>query len=583
MKTPLLIAALVVAVPAVALGEEDARVRLLGAMETELARSIEKLQLKEYEAPYFIAYQIKDEEVRQVSGRYGAVFSDHALRDRRLAVDVRVGSYELDNSGGDPLDMFDLATLNSYAVRKDAPLDDDPRALRNALWLVTDEKYKAGLAAYLKKKSKRVYEVDAEERTASFSREKPSRFIQPPEPFAWDSQRAQRIVREVGGLFKRYPEIFDSDIKVEARKEVRYFASSEGSGLVTEATMYSVHIQAVTRAVDGQLLENSRDYYAPTEAELPELEVIKRDTAQMISELRALRTAPVIDPYTGPAILAPRAAGVLFHEVVGHRLEGDRQENDKEGRTFKGQIGRQVLPAFLSIIDDPTLREMGGRPLNGFYRYDDEGVPAQRVELVKDGKLQGFLMSRRPVKGFASSNGHGRAQGNRPPMSRMGNILVESARKVSYDKLKRMLVEEARRQKKPYALIIEDISGGNTNTSSYGYQAFKGILRLVYRVDAKTGREELVRGVEMVGTPLTTINKVIATGDEPGVFNGFCGAESGYVPVSAVVPAVLISELELQRSAQANERPPLLPSPWAIEESEAGEGKATVPAKGNGG
>ena len=579
MKTPLLTVALVVAVPAFALGEEDVRARLLGAMESELARSIEKLQLKEYEAPYFIAYQIKDEQVRQVSGRYGAVFSDHALRDRRLGVDVRVGSYELDNSGGDPLELFDLAELNSYEVRKDAPLDDDPRALRNALWLVTDEKYKAALAAYLKKKGKRVYEVDAEERTASFSREKPSRFVQPPEPFTWDSQRAGRTVREVGELFKRHPEVFDSDVKVEARKEVRYFASSEGGALVTEATRYAVHVQAVTRAVDGQLLENSRDYYASTEAGLPKLEEIKRETAQMISELRALRTAPVIDPYTGPAILAPRAAGVLFHEVVGHRLEGDRQENDKEGRTFKGQVGGQGLPAFLSIVDDPTLGALGGRSLNGFYRYDDEGVPAQRVELVRDGKLQGFLMSRKPVKGSAGSNGHGRAQANRPPMSRMANLVVESTRQVGYDKLKRMLVEEARRQKKPYALIIEDIAGGNTNTSTYGYQAFKGIPRLVYRVDAKTGREELVRGVEMVGTPLTTINKVTATGDAPGVFNGFCGAESGYVPVSAVAPAMLIAELELQRSARANERPPLLPSPWAVEEPEPGEGKAAVPAK----
>jgi predicted Zn-dependent protease len=259
------------------------------------------------------------------------------------------------------------------------------------------------------------------------------------------------------------------------------------------------------------------------------------------------------------------AAGVFFHETVGHRLEGERQNDEKEGRTFKGQVGRRVLPSFLSVIDDPTVRAGGDKPvsLNGWYSYDDEGVLARKVTLIDGGVLKDYLKSRTPITGSLRSNGHGRAEGTADPMGRMANLFLRSTKQVSIAKLKEMLLEEVRRQGKPFGLIIRDITGGSTNTSNFGYQAFKGQPRLVYRVDAKTGAETLVRGVEMVGTPLTTVSRIVATSDTEGVFNGFCGAESGFVPVSTVAPAVLMSEIELQRTQKAAERPPLLPAPWA--------------------
>jgi predicted Zn-dependent protease len=283
----------------------------------------------------------------------------------------------------------------------------------------------------------------------------------------------------------------------------------------------------------------------------------------MIGELLALRLAPALDPYTGPAILAPEAAGVLFHEAVGHRLEGERQNDDKDGRTFKGQIGKAILPSFLSIFDDATLANFGGMSLNGEYRYDDQGVPAQRTLLVESGVLRSFLLSRAPVSGFAKSNGHGRSSPGRDPVARMANLVVQSQRTLPAAKLKEALLAEVRRQQKPFGLVIKDVTGGNTDTSGYAYQAFKGQPRLVYKVDAKTGEETLVRGVEIVGTPLTSINKIVATGSETRVFNGYCGAESGFVPVSTVAPAILISEIELQRTRKDTGRPPVLPSPWA--------------------
>ncbi|HEX7490021.1 MAG TPA: metallopeptidase TldD-related protein, partial [Anaeromyxobacteraceae bacterium] len=495
--------------------------------------------------------------------RFGAVVDDGSRHDRRLHADVRVGSYDLDSSGRDPLQAFLGEEGQTWSAPREAPLDDDPQALRNALWLVTDEKYKEALSSYFKKKSKGVYRAEEADRAPSFTREPPQRHLDPPRAFSFDRPRWRGEVRRLSALFREHPVIFEGSVKVTGEKQVRWFTSSEGAALVTEEVLFGVHVQAVARAVDGQLLENSRDFYARSEAALPDAEKLAREVRALVLELEALRTAPVVDPYTGPAILAPEATGVLFHEAVGHRLEGERQDDDKEGQTFKGQLGKPVLPAFVTIADDPTLAAAGEVALNGAYGYDDQGVPAQRTVLVEDGVLKTFLLSRRPVKPFTRSNGHGRSQGALPPVARMGNLVVSSRKQVPMTELKRLLIEEAKRQGKPYGLVIQDITGGNTNTMSYGYQAFKGTPRLVYRIDVATGKQELVRGVELVGTPLSSINKLLATGDEMRAFNGFCGAESGYVPVSTVAPAVLIGEIELQRVARANERSPILPAPWS--------------------
>ena len=539
----------------------DPRLSILDAMKEELERNRTKLKLGENPPPYFISYSVKDLTQSYVAARYGALFDDSTNRDRRVFADVRVGNHELDNSVNEEFDFNFSLKGTSYTTRKEAPLDDDLTALRTALWLITDEKYKTGLFNLLKKKGEAVYVVDDPKKPPSFSREQPSTFIGNVANYTFDRARWVALVRKVSARFNEAGKIFDTDVRVTADKEVRYFVNTEGSRIITEQTFYGVHIYAVTRADDGQLLDDSRDYYGFREAELPTDERLMKDAESLIQELLALRAAPAIDPYTGPAILEAEAAGVLFHEAVGHRLEGDRMDNDAEGKTYKGQIGRAVLPPFITIVDDPTIGSLGGKSLNGYYRYDDEGIPAQRVPLVEAGVLKNFLVSRHPVDGFLRSNGHGRAQLNRRPVARMANLIASSTKQVSDAELKQMLIAEAKRQGKPYGLIIRDIQGGNTNTSSFGYQAFKGIPRLVFRVDARDGKETLVRGVEVVGTPLSAVSKIVATGKTQGVFNGFCGAESGNVPVSTVAPATLLREIELQRVIEGRDRPPLLPSP----------------------
>lgn len=573
-------------------GSPDETKRLLAALREELARSMARLRLKGYDTPYFISYTLRDSETFEVEGKLGAVFGKSHDRRRVLHVEVRVGNYELDNTSADGSDQDADLAINLSEVSKDAPLDDSAGmdALRGALWLLTDQKYKTALAAYARKRAKGVRDVDPEDRAPSFSRETAQRDVAPPPVFAVVDADMANAVRLAGARLRQSP-VLDGEVKLTADRQSRYFVSSEGAEVVEHRVLFNAHLEAQARAKDGMLLNNERDYFGRTPADLPSPAKLAEAVDDLVRDLTQLSAASVLDPYNGPAILMEEAAGVFFHETVGHRLEGERQLSEQEGRTFKGQLSRRVLPEFLSIIDDPTLAlspttpASSGRgpiPLNGFYRFDDEGVPAQPVKLIKSGILREYLKSRTPVPGSLRSNGHGRAEGTNDPIGRMANLWVQSDKTVPMATLKAMLLAEVQKQGKPYGLIIRDILGGSTNTANFGTQSFRGQPTMVYRVDAKTGQETLVRGVEMVGTPLSSVAKIMATSDTLGVFNGYCGAESGMVPVSTVAPAVLFSEIELQRVQHASERPPILPAPWRDAEPAKATGTSGTRRPGKG-
>lgn len=548
--------------PTVATTEAPDASPLLVALRQELDRSMKRLRLKGYEAPYFISYTLRDIEEAEVVGKNGAVYGKARDRRRVLHVEVRVGSYELDNtSAGESEGDADLA-LSLSEVSKDAPLDDNLEALRGSLWLLTDQKYKAALAAYARKRARGVRDVEPEDKLPSFSKEKPSKFVGEQPRFGVNLDQMSESVRVAGARLKQAP-VLDGEVKLNADRVSRYFVSSEGAETVEHRTIFAAHVSAEARAKDGMPLTNARDFYGRSAEQLPTAQALASAVDGLVRDLALLSAAPAADPYNGPAILMEEAAGVFFHETIGHRLEGERQVSEQEGRTFKGQIGHKVLPTFLSVLDDPTLQTaVGGTALNGFYRFDDEGVPARPVTLIEKGVLRDYLKSRTPVLGSLRSNGHGRAEGTSDPIGRMANLLVRAEKTVPLAELKAQLLEEVRRQGKPYGLIIRDILGGSTNTMNFGSQTFRGQPTMVYRVDAKTGEETLVRGVEMVGTPLSSVAKIVSASDTVGVFNGYCGAESGMAPVSTVAPAVLFTEIELQRAQHVSERPPILPPPW---------------------
>lgn len=532
---------------------------IANALRAELERTMSALRLEDYERPYFVGFRLVDRTSIQVSGRFGAVSASEEDRGRTVAVDVRVGDYVFDSSPDSNDFSFDDAA--SYEPSNVAAIDDDPEALRGTLWLLADTAYKKALSSHLRKKARKVTEVE-EGHVDSFSREKPTQSTAKPLRLEADRARWADIVRRVTARFRRDPRIIEGSLRFSADHQRVYVLNSEGTSVQREEVLYSVAMSAMARAPDGMLLDQGQTLYGRTPGELPDEKGLERMVDEAIANLGALAAAPVADPYTGPAILEPEATGVFFHETVGHRLEGERQKDENEGRTFKGELGKPILPEFLTVRDDPTRARWGQISLNGHYDFDDEGVPSQNVVLVERGVLRTFLTGRTPVEGAPRSNGHGRAQSTHRPVARMGNLIVESARRVPRARLKEMLVEEARKQGKPYGLIIRDITGGSTNTSNYGYQAFKGTPRMVFRVDAQTGAETLVRGVEMVGTPLTAVSRIVAASEEEGIFNGYCGAESGYVPVSTVAPATLFSEIELQRNQRDKERAPVLSPPW---------------------
>ena len=542
---------------------KDQRLVLLDALKQELVRSKEKLKLPGEDPPYYIRYVIREYDDYDLSARFGALQEDSYQNVRQVSVEVRVGDYHFDNTADDSTEkMFDLDDLDRYDPPVIAPLDNDLDAMRATLWLQTDAQYKRALSLLHKKRGNRVTRVVEDESVSSFSKEKSEKAVDKPVAVKLDRSAWGDRLRRVSGLFKAHPDVFDSQAKLSVNHQTRYLVSTEGTELVNERLIYGIHLSATGRAPDGLLVSHFRSFYGASETELPDEKGLAAAAQQLSKDIARLRQAPMMDPFNGPAILLPEAAGVFFHEALGHRLEGERQNDNKEGATFKGQIGKPILPTFLTIMDDPTMRKVGRVSLNGYYGFDDEGVASRPVALVDHGILRNYLKSRTPVKGAPQSNGHGRAEGTLDPIGRMGNTIVRSDRRVPYARLKEMLLDEIRRQKKSFGLIIADISGGQTNTTTYDFQAFKGMPRIVYRVDGKTGKEELVRGVEFVGTPIGSLNRIVAASDTAGVFNGFCGAESGFVPVSTVAPAVLISEIELQRTRRAMERPPILPAPW---------------------
>jgi predicted Zn-dependent protease len=320
-------------------------------------------------------------------------------------------------------------------------------------------------------------------------------------------------------------------------------------------------IEGQTRADDGMELLRVETFQDQDVNRLPpETEIAKR-VEKMATDLKALRSAPVAEPFDGPALLSGRSSAVFFHEVLGHRLEGHRQRGEQEGQTFTKKLNEKVLPDFLTVTDDPTKHSIGGIDLSGWYEFDSEGVAAEPVEVIKDGVLKNFLMSRMPIKAFSNSNGHGRAQAGLMPTGRQGNLIVTSSRTVPDSEMRQKLIDEVKKQGKPYGLYFEDIEGGFTLTQRAAPQAFEVLPLMVWRVYPDGRPDELVRGVDIVGTPLSAMTRILLTGDKEAVFNGICGAESGSVPVAAVAPSILFSDIEVQKRKHSLERPPILPPP----------------------
>lgn len=526
---------------------------LLSTMQDELQRAQTSLG-KLDPAPYFMSYSVYDEGMVVAVGSEGSLVSSTSARRRAADVTMRIGSAALDNSH----QQNRASARTSGAL----PLADDRNAIARELWQLTYQEYRKASKAYLNVKTGTQVQAKEEDTSPDFSQEKPPTHADykdlAPAP---DQKALEKFAREYSAQFRKYPYIYSSVVVINAQRARFHFLSTEGNHIVAPSALVRVAIEAQTRADDGMELMRVETFQAESLNHLPPATEIAARVEKMATDLKALRDAPLAEPFDGPALLSGRASAVFFHEVLGHRLEGHRQRGEQEGQTFTKKIGQSVLPEFLSVTDDPTQRSLNGIDLGGWYEYDDEGMPATRVEVIKDGILKNFLMSRMPIKDFANSNGHGRSQVGAMPTGRQGNLIVSSTRTVKDSELRQKLIDEAKKQGKPYGLYFEDIQGGFTLTQRSMPQAFQVLPVLVWRVYPDGKPDELVRGIDIVGTPLAAMNRILVTGDKTDVFNGVCGAESGQVPVAAAAPAMLFSEIEIQKRSHTLARPPILPAP----------------------
>jgi len=519
---------------------------LVAALDAELKRAMSSLGSDAPGAtqpkPYFLSYDVSDASQVAITAEYGAITSSNERRIRTVDIEVRIGTPAEDNTHGD----HRTSALATFQL----PLTDDRDAIARSLWFATYHGYGRALDGYLKVKTEQQVRAKEEDASPDFSSEAPVTGQLPAAPpLAVDRPAWEQRLRAISAVFSQYPDVFADQVEFEASSETDYFVSSEGTRVDNPSHTARLVIVGRTRAADGMDMFRDETFEADSAAHLPDQKAIEEKTAAMAKDLEALRVAPITEPFSGPAILSGRAAAVFFHEVLGHRLEGQRQRGDDEGQTFTKLIGKPILPSFISVADDPTLSTFDGTWLSGHYDYDDEGQPARRVELVKDGVLENFL------------NGHGRAETGHMPTGRQGNLIVSSSKTVPESELRAMLIAEAKRQGKPYGLYFADISSGEALTTRRSPQAFQEIPLVVYRVYVDGRPDELVRGVSIVGTPQAALNSIVATGNRQEVFNGICGAESGNIPVSAVAPAMLVSQIETQRQPQGVSRPPILPPP----------------------
>jgi TldD protein len=526
---------------------------LLDTMQRELKRATTDLA-KSDPPPYFLSYAVTDIDAAAIVATNGSLIFTTNRRIRMADVMMRVGSTALDNTHSQ--------SRGSGIMSGQLPLDNDSNAIARVLWQLTNREYDQASSAFLKVKTSTAVQSEEEDKSPDFSAETPQSHAAKAFPLADTQQKVwEERVRKVSAGFLKYPEVYSAIVSLQTSNDRTTLANSEGTALVRPGASARLVMQAETRADDGMDLMRVETFQGDSVADLPNDAELNAKVQSVADDLKALRAAPVAEPYAGPAMLSGRAAAVFFHEVLGHRLEGHRQRDEAEGQTFTKKVGQLVLPDFLSVTDDPTLKELNGIKLAGYYDFDDEGVPAQKVNAVESGVLKSFLMSRMPIKNFSNSNGHGRRQPGLMPTGRQGNLIVTSTKSVPDAELRAKFIEEIKHQGKPYGLYFDDIQGGFTLTGRASPQAFQVLPVMVYRVYTDGRPDELVRGVDIVGTPLLSLTKIFLTGDKEHVFNGVCGAESGSVPVSAAAPAMLFSEIEVQKRRRGNERPPILPPP----------------------
>ena len=537
--------------------------KLLGLLKEELAQQMKELKGEEF-PPYHMNYRVIDVTSSVVSASFGALMNSQQYRSRTLVPQIRLGDEKLDNFRFNQMG----AAMSRYQGPSVArlPLDEENNedAVRQAIWDEVNNRYKFAVDMYQKTKAESSVNVEEEDKAPYFSEAKVEKYYEAPLPaekMTIDMDQWAARMKEISAVFKNQPGIMKEDAIMIYTVERRYFVNNEGTEVVQNLPYARIMVFGETKADDGMELPLNLSYFAYDPADLPANDKIIADAKEMVKTLEALRVAPVVDPYTGPALLSGPASGVFFHAIFGHRIEGQRMKSENDGQTFKKMVGQLVLPADMHVYDDPTLRKYAGEDLNGFYKYDDQGVKAERVDVVVNGKLNDFLMTRTPIDGHPRTNGHARASDGFDPVSRQSNLVIETSNPKTPEELRQLLIEEVKKQGKEYGYFFKEVTSGFTFTGKGATNSFNVTPLEVYKVFADGRPDQLVRGVDLIGTPLSMFSNIIYAGNDVRVFTGMCGAESGSIPVTAISPTILVNKVETQRKAKSQDILPILPAP----------------------
>lgn len=539
----------------------SAQDEFLKILKSEVDRNLSVL--KEQPVPaYYINYRVYDTEAHYIRSSFGKLIDSSPRRDRLFHATVRVGSHEMDNTREIKGDDFGFGW--GYGGSNNLVFENNSLALKMALWNKTDQLYKDAVKQYDKVKANVAVKVAAEDKSNDFSVEKPEQYYEKPMPFSAlfnDVKKWEDKIRKYSEIFSENKDIINCGASLSVELTRKYFVDTDGAEISENAYAYRISIDASTIAEDGMELPLYKSYFAYDVKDLPSDAQITADAKEMSEMISALRKAPVAESYSGPALMTAEASGVFFHEIFGHRIEGARLKQETDAQTFKKKIGELVLPEDFSITFDPQIKEFRKLPLSGSYVFDDEGVRGQNVKIVDKGILKSFLMSRTPIDGFPNSNGHGRAMIYFNSVTRQSNMIIESSKAKTNAELRNLLKEEAKKANKPYGYLFDKVAGGFTTTGRYMPNAFNVNPLVVYRIYADGRPDELVRGVDLVGTPLAMFSQIAACGNDFDVFNGYCGAESGSIPVSCVSPTLFVKMVETQKKPKSQTQPPVLERP----------------------
>jgi len=508
---------------------------VISAMREELERSKSHVKMDNVSAPYYIEYRLSDVQEYTAEATFGALREDQRVHVRSVRVVVRVGDYKQDSYYGPGIGMVDLA-----------PLDNDSIALRRQLWNATDRAYKAASEAFASKKAL-LSQYSAEQPFDDFAKVPSLQSIGPLAKLEFSPEAWKQALEKSTELYSSDPKIQSLSAALRFRAVNVYFVNTEGTITRQGFAAYSVQLMGETQAADGMRLGRSPFYMAATAAELPQPAKLQADMAKMLGTLKDLREAPLVEEdYRGPVLFSNDAATDVFTAMVGINVLGIRPKPGESARTigeFSSSYKSRVLPDFLSVVDDPTMKSFQGKSLIGSYEIDEEGVRAQAVPLIKDGMLVDYLLSRIPIRDFPNSNGHGRAAPGQPPIASIGNLIVQPKQPLPAEELKKKLIEMCKQENKPYGYYVETLSGYDP--------------RLLYRIYVNDGHEELVRGAVFNELDTRTLrNDLVAAGDDSLVSN-----REGAVPTTVICPSILFDELEVKRTDKKNAKLPEYPPP----------------------